>query len=226
MIYSVQYNVISFKIWIRNYVYDKISVYLINIQKYYNSDKLEVFMKNNEMINLIKRRRSIRNFKEEQLKEDELNQILECAIYAPTGCYNQPWHFTIIQNKDVLNKMSEISNEEMSKSDDKWLSNKGKKNKPLFFNAPTVVVVSGKEDAYSPLTDCSAAIENMLLAAESLDIGSLWCGLVSHFFERKEVEVLNIPEGYKPYYAIALGYKDGETPEPLERRRDIFTYII
>lgn len=184
-------------------------------------------MTNNETLKAIKNRRSIRKFKNNQITKEELNAIVQSAIYAPTGHNDQPWHFTIIQNKEVLNKISEVANKAMKNSEIEWISKLGSKNRPLFYNAPTVVIVSGKEGTYSPLTDCSAAIQNMLIAAESLNIGSLWNGLVSYFFENKEeAKVLNLKEGYKPYYAVALGYKDCEAPIAPERNEDVFTYIL
>jgi len=180
----------------------------------------------NVVLETIKNRRSIRKFKSEQVKQEELEAILEAAIYAPTGHNDQPWHFTIIQNKEVIQHISDKSNEIMAQSEIEWISKMGKKNRHILYNAPTVVVVSGKEGTYSPLTDCSAAIQNMLLAAESLNIGSLWNGLAEACLSiEEEARSLNIPNGYKPYYAIALGYKDCEQPSTLERHRDVFTFI-
>lgn len=109
----------------------------------------------------------------------------------------------------------------------KILENMGNNEKlDLTHGAPTLILVSGKEGNYSPLVDCSAAIENMLIAAESLNIGSLWIGLISLAFENKEVlEKLNIPNGYKPYFGIALGYKNvGEVKAP-KRNENVITYI-
>lgn len=179
----------------------------------------------NETLETIKKRRSIRKFKEDQIKKEELDAILEAAIYAPTGHNDQPWHFTVIQNKNLLNTISALTNEAMRKSEVKWIAKLGEKNRHIFFNAPTVVIVSGRKNGYSPLTDCSAAIQNMLLAAESLNIGSLWNGLVELFFKMDQVKELNIPEGFEPYYAVALGYKDCEQPKTPERNKDVYSYI-
>lgn len=78
----------------------------------------------------------------------------------------------------------------------------------LSYNAPTLIVVSGNKDAASPKTDCCAAIENMLLAAESLHIGSVWIGAMKYYLEMPdEMRKLGIPENYEAYYCVALGYK-------------------
>ena len=182
----------------------------------------------NTVIETIKNRRSIRRYLAEQIKESELEAIIEAGIFAATGHNDQPWHFTVIQNSDLINYISEKTKENMAKSPVDWIAQMGGNERlNLFYKAPTIVVVSGKEGTYSPLTDCSAAIQNMAVAAESLNIGSVWVGLVSYFFEdREEVKKLNIPEGYIPYYALCLGYKDTTKPVAVpERKRDVVNYI-
>lgn len=97
----------------------------------------------------------------------------------------------------------------------------------ILYNAPTLIIVSGKKDAVAPKVDCSASIENMLTAAESLNIGSVWLGLVTFFFQLEdEVKKLGIPEGYEPYYGVALGYKANEkNPTAPKRNLDVINYI-
>ena len=181
----------------------------------------------NEVLETIKNRRSIRKYGSEQIKDEELDMILEAAIYAPTGHNDQPWHFTVIQNKELIDEMSAESKKLMAESSVDWMVNMGKsEHLHLFYNAPTVVVVSGKKDAISPLVDCCAAIQNMLIAAESLDIGSCWIGLVKFFFEGPEnVAKFNLPENYEPYYAVCLGYKGSSNNKAPERKREVVNYI-
>ncbi|WP_035289225.1 nitroreductase family protein [Clostridium sp. KNHs214] len=181
----------------------------------------------NTIIENIKKRRSIRDYKKEQIKEEELQAILEAAIYAPSGCNAQSWHFTVIQDRELINLMSNVAKEKLKTSSDEGFRNMANnKDLDLTHGAPTLVVVSGRQDAYSPLTDCSAAIQNMLLVAESLDIGSLWIGLIGLSFDHEEVaRKLNIPEGYKPYYGVAFGYKgSGEVRAP-RRKENVISYI-
>jgi len=182
----------------------------------------------NTVIETIKNRRSIRRYLPEQIKEVELEAILEAGMYAATGHNDQPWHFTVIQNSELINYISSKTKESMAKSPIDWVAQMGSNERlNLFYKAPTVVIVSGKEGTYSPLTDCSAAIQNMAVAAESLNIGSVWIGLVSFFFQdAEEVKKLNIPEGYTPYYALCLGYKDRTKPVATpERKKDVVNYI-
>ncbi|MDK2799120.1 MAG: hypothetical protein PWP27_681 [Clostridiales bacterium] len=182
----------------------------------------------NEVLKTIKSRRSIRKYLPQQIRDSEINTIIEAGIYAATGHNEQPWYFTVIQDKELIDYMSQRTKELMSNESIEWIARIGRNEKRhLFHHAPTVIVVSGKQNAYSPLTDCSAAIQNMMVAAESMDIGSCWIGLVSYFFEQEEeVKKLNIPEGYKPFYAVCFGYKDTSIKVAVpERKTDIVNYI-
>lgn len=181
----------------------------------------------NEIINVIKERRSVRAYQEEQIKEDELQTILEAALWAPSAHNTQPWHFTVIQDSDFICHMSTVCTQDMAKSPVEWMVRMGKIGRSIFYNAPTVIVVSGKkEDLFEPLIDCSAAVQNLLLAAESLDIGSCWIGLIRFFFEHaEEVEKLHLPEGYKPFYAVCLGYKVRPNGQGPERSSGTVNYI-
>ncbi len=184
-------------------------------------------MKDNEVLRAIKNRRSIRSYQPEQISQEDLDTILEAGIFAATGVNQQPWHFTVIQNKEVLDDISEKTRDVMKKSADKNLVDLATRSDHLFYHAPTVILVSGKTASYSALTDCSAAIQNMLVAAQSLNIGSTWVGSISHFTVLEdEVKKLNLPAGYKLFYAVCFGYKNPavEFPAP-PRNRDVVDYI-
>jgi len=163
----------------------------------------------NEVISVIKSRRSVRAYKEEQIKEHELQAILEAGLWAPSAHNSQPWHLTVIQDPDLIHHISDVSTKAMAKSEVKWMARIGQSGRSIFHNAPTVIIVSGKEEEFlDPLIDCSAATQNLLLAAEALEIGSCWIGLIRFFFDQEEeVEKLQLPEGHKPFYAVCLGYK-------------------
>lgn len=182
----------------------------------------------NEVLNVIKSRRSNRNFKPEQINQESLDLILEAGIYAPTAHNDQPWHFTVIQNEDFLRYINEKTREAMAGADIEWIKKMG--SNPAFnvtYNAPTLIIVSGRKDGVAWEADCAAAIENILLAAESLDIGSVWLGLVRYFYNQEsEKEKLGIPEEFQPYYGIALGYKADVRKDFIPKRnRDVINYI-
>lgn len=181
----------------------------------------------NSVIDSIKNRRSVRKYTEEQIKEEELSLLLEAAIYAPSAGNDQPWHFTVVQNRELIDIMSSEAKKGMANSPVEWIVKMGKsENLNIFYNAPTVIVVSGKKDATAPFADCCAAIQNMLIAAESIDIGSCWIGLGRYFFEKVEnMKKLGIPEEYEPYYMVSIGYKDSSNNKAPERNRNVVEFI-
>ncbi len=182
----------------------------------------------NEVLKVIKRRRSIRDFKTEQIKPEELDMILGAGTFAPSGHNTQPWYFTIIQDQDLIDRINEISRENMARSEVEWIKKLGSRSDyRVTYNAPTVVIVSGNISAISWKADCSAAIQNMLLAAESLNIGSVWLGLIRFWFqEPEEVERLGLPEDYEAYYGVSFGYKkqQGTVVGP-ERRKGVIHFL-
>ena len=181
----------------------------------------------NQVLETIKSRRSVRKYQGKQIKDDELEIILEAAIYAPTGHNDQPWHFTIIQDRDLINEINEGAKEVMKTRDVEWIASMGRvKSLNIFHHAPTVIIVSGRKDATTPLVDCSAAVVNMLLAAESMDIGSCWIGLAKFYFSNDEnMKKFNIPQENKVYFGVSFGYKVRENPKALKRYKNVFNYV-
>lgn len=186
----------------------------------------------NEMLELMKSRRSVRNFTEEQIPKEALEQILEAGSYAPSGNNRQSWHFTVIQSRKVLHELNFETKEVLAKSDNPFLQRVGNNEELDIFNgAPTVILVSGnKNDANAP-ANCALASENILLAAHSLGIASCYIISVSYLFDGAEGEYflnkMGVPEDYKVYNAILLGYaKEGAVPEAAPRKEDCVNYII
>ncbi|MFL0246056.1 nitroreductase family protein [Candidatus Clostridium stratigraminis] len=166
----------------------------------------------NETLQIIRNRRSIRAFKNEQIKEEELKEIIDAAIYAPSASNKQPWHFTVVQNKELLDLLNNSFKELAKKSDNDYIKRVGdNENFNVFYNAPTVILVSGDENNHYAAVDCAAAVENMLLAAEAQGIGGCWIGFIAYVFNsergREFSKKVGIPEGYKQIHALALGYK-------------------
>jgi nitroreductase len=184
----------------------------------------------NETLLSIKNRRSTKKFQARQISEQELQAILEAGILAPNARNQQKWQFTVMQKKDLMDKMVVIIKENIMKSNNEFLKQRASvPNYHTFYNAPTVIMITADEKAQWIELDCGAAMENMTLAAESMGIGS--CIIASSAFllesekgktYRKE---LVIPEGYKYICTVAFGYKQGENPNPQIRNREVVNYI-
>jgi nitroreductase len=199
-----------------------------------NYDKIQIlegdFMIINETLNSIKQRRSIRSYKDEQIKDEELQAVLEAGLYAPYA-WEQGRHFTVIQNKELLDRLNLTAKEAAKQLGIEHLRNLGNNEKfNCLYEAPTLIIVSGNEQAPIPLeADCAAATQNMLIAAESIGLGSCWIFFVLLALNspqglelRKE---LKIPEGYKPCYTAVFGYKKDAVVNVPGKKSNLIEYI-
>lgn len=184
----------------------------------------------NDTLKIIKQRRSIRSFKDEQIKEEELQAVLEAGLYAPNAG-DQAWHFTVIQNKEILDRINLTAKEAAKQLDIEGIGGIATDEKyNCLYGAPTLIIISGSEQVPIPLeADCAAATQNLLLAAESVGLGSCWIYFIMFAFNSPEGpqlrKELKIPEGYKPYYSVVLGYKKAAAAEAPDRKPDLITYI-
>lgn len=184
----------------------------------------------NETIKIITERRSIRSYTQDQIKDAELESILDAGMYAPSAMNQQSWHFTAIQNKDMIHKINEECKNFFLKSGNKQFEERAKSpNFDLFYNAPTLIIVSGKKDNIAPEIDCATALQNMFLAAESINIGSCWIHGVTTLENsedgKKLIKELGIPEDYKIVGSGIFGYKAAVAPEPAPRKEHTVNII-
>lgn len=162
----------------------------------------------NDFIDVILKRRSIRKFTDQPLEREKLIQLLEAAMAAPSAMNGQPWEFIVVTDKEVIDRL----------------------RKALPFgkmNAPAIICVMGsarmqKNKAGDKfwVQDCSAATENILLAATALGLGSVWVGIHPvAMFKRQVSDILNLPDGVTPLNLIYLGY-------PAEEKRPRTQYEV
>ena len=142
-------------------------------------------------------RRSIRGYvKGKQVEKDKIQKLLEAAMAAPSACNIQPWDFIVVTDQKMISDIEDAVIE-------------GK------FDAPLIIVVCGypkfipwENDVGT--VDCAAAIENILLAATAMDLGSLWVGGYDLDTVKK---LLEIPDDVHPIGIVYVGYAVS-TPEP------------
>ncbi len=182
----------------------------------------------NETLRVIRDRRSIRKYKFEQITDSELQSILDAAIYAPI--HEQKWHFTVIQNKDLLDRMVDSIKENFMNSGSEIMIKRVKDpTYHTFYNASTVILISADETAQSMQIECGLAAQNIMLAAESLNIGSCFIVASAILFKTEKgnqfKKELGIPDGYNHVCTIALGYKYGDNPAAPSRDNNVINYI-
>jgi nitroreductase len=187
-------------------------------------------MRSKATIEVIKTRRSIRKFKSTQIPYTDLQEIMECALYAPSGMNQQKWHFSLIQEKSMIDRMVNTIKENMLNSGNEMFA-KNAKNPAfnVFYGAPTIVLITAEEKAMFTQFDCGAAAENITLAAAAMNIGSCIIAMSGFLFSstaskglKKE---LGVPANYEHIISVALGYKEGENPEAPPRKKDVVSYI-
>ena len=179
-----------------------------------------------ELLDAIKNRRSCRAFSDEPVPKETLEQILQAAVWAPSPLNAQPWEFVVVTNPDVREKIyasAEACRQwAIEASGWKWL---GGYRIEFLRQVPAFVAVAGDPkksgvdgfQADGPLAyqhACAAAVQNMLLCAHALGLGSLWFTL----FDRKEMgALLELPEEKTLLALVCLG-KPYEPPAPAARK--------
>lgn len=158
-------------------------------------------MKENDIIlNIIKRRRSVRRFDGTGIPQETMEQILEAGRWAPSGANAQPWRFIVVTNREKLAAIAGCCYYKVFKS-------------RHVGEAGAAVVICADPDAGSPtyVLDAAIAGTNMTLMATSLGIGSCWIGA---FEEQNLKAMLHIPERLKIIALIAFGYEVGKASVP------------
>lgn len=184
----------------------------------------------NDTLKVIRARRSIRAFRDDQIRPEELDAIVEAGLYAPSASNKQNVHFTVVQKKEMVETISKWIVEEVEQSKIDYLMKIVERSGGrIFRNAPTVIILSSEEKDRFSIVNAAAATENMLIAAESMGIGSCWIGMVAVLAGSSNIEkyrkALMLPDGYIPQNGITLGYKASPNPEAPERNKNIVSYI-
>lgn len=165
----------------------------------------------NEVIRTIMSRRSIRKYQDKPVEHEKLALIAKCGINAPSAMNQQTWAVRVVENPDFIKGTTEIfkkENPEQVKRDANF--------KNMYRNAPNIIIVAcPKDDAFAQL-NVGLMGENMMLAAQSLGLGTCCLGSAAMFLQRSEaykpyIAQLNLPADYEICYILAVGYPD-ETP--------------
>ena len=152
-------------------------------------------------------RTSIRQYTDQAISADTIETLLRVGVAAPTAVNKQPWHFVAITSKDKLKELAATN-----------------PNARMLEQAPLTIVVCGDmqkalegEGRQLWIQDCSAATENILLAAHALGLGAVWTALYPRDDRAKgAIEALKLPDHIVPLCAIIIGYP-AESPTPKDK---------
>ena len=184
-----------------------------------------------EALEAIVTRRSTRNYRPDPVEEEKLEKILEAGRQAPSGGNNQTSHFFVIRKRDVLDRlvgMVERAFARMEVTEDMYASMKhavtaAKKGGYVFcYNAPVLIVVANRKGYGNNIADCACAIENMMVAANALDLGSCWINQLKWLNEEAEIlaylRSFGLKEEERVYGAVIVGYPATENGLPDRRK--------
>ncbi len=155
-------------------------------------------------LELLYTRRSMRRYTDQEVSEDQLQAILKAAMLAPSACNRQPWHFVVVKDQQMREKLTEL-HPHMS-----------------FARYANRVILVCADDEITPLpmayADCAAATMNILLSAHAQGLGSCWCAVYPHEDRQEAIgQLLDIPESVHIFSAITLGYPGKENPPTPDR---------
>ena len=178
-----------------------------------------------DVLKAIADRRSHRAYKSEQLPEKVLSTILRAGLEAPSARNHQPWHFSVVQNAELIQAVHDETAAVMGKGGTPRFADP---DFQIFYHAPAVVFLFGEKDFAWSQVDCGIAVENMALAAEGLGVGSVILGLPKPAFLGEKADELRArlgcPEGYDFVIALALGYAT-DTKEAHDLREEKISRI-
>ena len=161
-------------------------------------------------------RRSIRKYTQEDVSDEDLNILLKAAMLAPSASNRQPWHFVVVRDPEVRAALA--GRHPYAK---------------MAADAPVVIVVCADlNEEKTPgfwVQDCSAATQNLMLAAHAEGLGSVWVNREREIFDSPDGKALlrawGLPETLRGVGAIALGYAAAPAPEAAPRKADYIRYV-
>ncbi len=182
----------------------------------------------------IYQRRSVRDFTPEKVSEASIHMLLYAAIQAPTAMHEEPWAFAVIQDRKLLDRLSETAKQTI------WLQAQSEDNSGLarrsvniisdpaynvFYNAGALIIIYGKPLGPFVVADCWLAAENLMLAACTAGLGTCVIGLAVPALNSPEWKrELDIPAEMTAYAPILIGYPAGTPPPPPRKPPELVSW--
>ena len=164
----------------------------------------------NQVLQVLKTRRSVRKYQQKQVEESALAAILEAGSYAATGRNKQSPVIVAVQDPATREQLRRMNATVMGRDDDP------------FYGAPCVMVVLAEKTAHTYVYDGSLTLGNMMLAAHEAGVGSCWIHRAKEVFEQPEwqewLRSIGVGEEVEGIGNLVVGYPDGEMPAAKERR--------
>ncbi|KUG22799.1 nitroreductase [hydrocarbon metagenome] len=182
---------------------------------------------------LLKNRRSIRDFQDKEVPLKIVEEILRDATLAPSASNNQPCRFSVVNCKNTIKALSDESKANLladfaqnkASSNPAYVEVLKDKNFNVFYNAPCVIFISGSSAVYSLEVDCALMASYIMFSAASRGLGTCWIALGSQIRDPKSKALLGIPDGCRIIAPIIIGYPK-EIPVVSERHAPQILRVI
>ena len=177
----------------------------------------------NDTINNMIQRITIREYNNNIVEEEKILEIVKAGLYAANSMGREPWHFSVVTNKEILNLINKACVEyRLSQNIDT------DKDYHTFYHAPAVIFLSGDSRIEASITDCANAAQNMCVASYSEGLGSCYNAsfkLALNTNKKDEIyRLLQVPKHYELYFAVAIGYTDSKEKRVKDRKYSV-SYI-
>lgn len=183
----------------------------------------------NEVVEAIMNRRSIRAYKPEQIKQEQLDTIMQCAINAPSALNLQSWEVRVVQNADLLHRINAQFVEDSKGKELKGSAAKAQEaGFSVYHGAPTLIIVAREKTNPYSAVDCGLLAQNILISAQSMNIGTCVIGNMASILNNPKskgfLTEINIPDTHEVVFGIAIGYKD-QAPDAKPRDAAKVQYV-
>jgi len=181
-----------------------------------------------DVIDALYHRRAIRDFTEEPIAKEQVDQLINAAIQAPNAMDRQRWAFVVLRDRALLKRISdEAKNLTLAMMGSAphmapFRAHLLRADFNIFYNAPTLLLICGTEDDRFVEQDCCLAAANFMLAAHARGLGTCWIGFAEAWLSQAEAKKeLGIPAHYRPIAPIILGRPRSQPPAPERHRPDV-----
>ncbi|MCL1845341.1 MAG: nitroreductase [Defluviitaleaceae bacterium] len=176
----------------------------------------------NETLKTIAERYTCRDFSPEPLETAQIDALVNAALAAPSAMNLQPWHLVVVTDKKFIEEMDAATMDHV-KNDPEWYERMKERGGNAFYNVPCMIFIGINETEWAPL-DCGIVSQNIALAAHSLGLGSVICGMARIPLEGARgadfLARLKFPEGYSFGMSVGVGkVKSGKPPHELDKNK-------
>jgi len=186
-----------------------------------------------EFNEVLKKRRSIRDFQDKEVPLDIIRDIIKESCLAPSAANGQPWRFIIINNKDVIKRLSDDAKKNLISYIEKNPDAPTKKYEAalrnpdfnVFYNAPCLVYIAGSKQVRNLYVDCALAACYFMFSASERGLGTCWVGLGTSIQDPNLLKLIGMPEDHKIVAPLIIGYPKS-IPSPPERNEPQILKIV